>query len=84
MAETKSVGGYDFIRYSTKQYPPDEMATRSKSYFEWLNQRRSIRDFSDRPVSREVIANIIKSASTAPSGANKQPWTFAAVSEFIH
>ena len=45
-----------------------------------MDSRRSIRNLSDKPIPREVIENIIKSASTAPSGAHKQPWTFCAVS----
>ncbi|NQV76981.1 MAG: nitroreductase family protein, partial [Lutibacter sp.] len=56
-----------------------KMISRSKEYFEWMDKRRSVRHFSDKPVSIEVIENIIKSASTAPSGANKQPWTFCVV-----
>lgn len=57
------------------------MIEKSDSFYEWINQRRSIREFSDRPVPREVIENIIKTASTAPSGAHKQPWTFCVVSD---
>ena len=45
------------------------------------NSRRSVRDFSDKPVPREIIENIIRTAGTAPSGANKQPWTFVIVSD---
>jgi iodotyrosine deiodinase len=45
-----------------------------------MNQRRSVRDISDKPVPKEVIENIIKTASTAPSGAHMQPWTFVVVS----
>ena len=44
-----------------------------------LNRRRSVRHFSDRPVSRETIDSIIQAAGTAPSGANKQPWRFVAI-----
>jgi nitroreductase len=73
------VEGYRHIRYSHETYPDDEMLDRSKSYFEWLDKRRSVRHFSEKPVPKEVIENIIKSASTAPSGANKQPWTFCVV-----
>lgn len=51
----------------------------SSSFFEQMNKRRSVRDFSSREVPREVIQNIIQTASTAPSGAHKQPWTFCAV-----
>jgi nitroreductase len=46
-----------------------------------MNRRRSLRYFSDKPLPREVIENLIKTASTAPSGAHKQPWTFCAVSD---
>ncbi len=45
-----------------------------------MEERRSVRNFSDRPVPKEVIENIIRAASTAPSGAHKQPWTFCVVS----
>ena len=56
------------------------MLRNSIEFYNWLNSRRSVRHFSEKPVDKEVIENIIKSASTAPSGANKQPWTFCAVS----
>ena len=45
-----------------------------------MNARRSVRFFSDKPVPQEIIETLIMTASTAPSGANKQPWTFCAVS----
>lgn len=45
-----------------------------------LRQRRTIRDFSDKPVPRALIENCIKAAATAPSGANHQPWHFVAIS----
>ena len=57
------------------------MIRRSSEFYHWLDHRRSIREFCDRPVPKEVIENIIKAASTAPSGAHKQPWTFCAVSD---
>ena len=66
------------------QYTPvaaDECLRRSRQLFEQLNQRRTVRHFSDRPVAREVVANLIRTASTAPSGAHKQPWTFVAVAD---
>ena len=53
---------------------------RSKHYYHWLNGRRSIRMFSEKPVSKIVIEHLIRAASTAPSGAHKQPWTFCAIS----
>ena len=46
-----------------------------------MKTRRSVRNFSDEPVEREIIENCIKAASTAPSGANHQPWKFVVVSD---
>src|ERR1043166_6548608 len=57
----------------------DELLRRAKQFYEAMQQRRTIRSFSDRPVPREVIAYCIRAAGTAPSGANLQPWYFAAV-----
>lgn len=71
---------YPFISYTRETFDAEEMINRSLAHFEWMDKRRTIRDFSDRPVPKEVIENIIKAASTAPSGAHKQPWTFCAVS----
>lgn len=73
------VDGYKHIRYKNEIFSEAKMIHKSKEYYEWLDKRRSVRHFSDKPVSIEVIENIIKSASTAPSGANKQPWTFCVV-----
>ena len=53
---------------------------KSEEFLTQINKRRSIRTFSDKPVSKTIIENIIKSASTAPSGAHKQPWIFCAIS----
>ena len=57
------------------------MQLRSQIFFENLSARRTIRDFSDKPIPREVIENCIKTASTAPSGANMQPWHFVLISD---
>ncbi len=81
MPEKKIINGYPFISYKKEIYSPDEMLSRSCEFFEWMNKRRSVRDFSNKPVAKEVIENIIKTASTAPSGAHKQPWTFCVVSD---
>jgi iodotyrosine deiodinase len=70
----------DFIPYHIDQYSDEEMINRSQSFYEWLNKRRSVRDFSSDPIPKSVINNIILAGSTAPSGANKQPWTFCVVS----
>lgn len=56
--------------------PPE---TAARAFYERVRQRRSVRDFSDRPVSEETVQWLIASAGTAPSGANKQPWRFVAV-----
>ena len=57
----------------------DEMNLRSKSLLHQIQQRRSVRDFSSQNVPIEVIKNCIKTAASAPSGANKQPWHFSLV-----
>ncbi|MDA0803486.1 MAG: nitroreductase family protein [Planctomycetota bacterium] len=53
----------------------------ARAHFESMRLRRSVRDFSDRPVSQETIEWIIRTAASAPSGAHKQPWSFVAVSD---
>lgn len=73
------IEGYKHIRYKHENYAEDVMISRAKNYFEWLDKRRSVRHFSEKPIPKEVIENIVKAASTAPSGANKQPWTFCVV-----
>ena len=79
--EQKMINDYPFVSYRKETYSGIEMLERSQFFFDWINKRRTIRDFSDRPVSREVMENIIRTASTAPSGAHKQPWTFCVVSD---
>ncbi len=71
-----------FVPYHPTFIPSEaDLATRSRDYYTFMNTRRTIRDFSDRPVPREVIENLVMTASTAPSGANKQPWTFCVVGD---
>ena len=77
--DSKTILGHQHIPYTIQSYEADEMIARSQSYFNWLDDRRSVREFSTKPVPMEVIDNIVKSASTAPSGAHKQPWTFCVV-----
>lgn len=62
-----------------REYPEAEMLKRSEQWLEDLGRRRTVRDFSDRSVPRELIENCIRSAGTAVSGANMQPWQFVAV-----
>lgn len=68
-----------FIPYDALNFPPEKSLEAAKEFHEMMEKRRSIREFSDRPVDRKVIEEIILAASTAPSGAHKQPWTFCAV-----
>jgi nitroreductase len=77
----KLIDGYPFVSYNHETYSEHEMLVRSKVFLEWIDKRRSVRDFSDKPVPQEVIENIIQAASTAPSGAHKQPWTFCVVKD---
>lgn len=59
----------------------EEVLRRARTFREEMARRRSVRHFSDRAVDEEVIAELIATASSAPSGANKQPWRFVAVSD---
>ena len=70
---------HPFIPYSKTTYATEEMLLRSKNHFEYYDKRRTVREFSDKAIPDEVLENIILSASTAPSGAHKQPWTFCVV-----
>ncbi|MBX9783257.1 MAG: nitroreductase family protein [Chitinophagaceae bacterium] len=80
---TKLMNGFPFKQYKKETFAQDEMKTRSSNFFEWMNQRRTCRDFSHKPAPKEVIENILLTASTAPSGAHKQPWTFCVVSDAV-
>lgn len=71
----------NFVPYQPLLLSDAERLEAAHGIYEKLNARRSLRMFSDEPVDREVIENIILSAGTAPSGANKQPWTFCAVND---
>lgn len=68
-----------FIPYNRDTYTAEEMTNRSREFREWLDKRRTVRTFSDKAVPKEVMENIIMSASSAPSGAHKQPWTFCVI-----
>lgn len=70
---------HPFITYKPVSFKEDEMIRRSKEFYKFMDQRRSVRHFSDKDVPQEIIDYIIKTASTAPSGAHKQPWTFCVV-----
>lgn len=69
----------NFIAYAPQNFSEKEMIDRAQQFYDFMDQRRSIRDFSDKDVPEEVIKNLIKTASSAPSGAHKQPWTFCVI-----
>ncbi|HPG10011.1 MAG TPA: nitroreductase family protein [Chitinophagaceae bacterium] len=81
MQKTKLIDGYPFIAYSKETYNSPEMSSKTDEFYKWMDKRRTIRDFSSKPVPKDVIENIILTASTAPSGAHKQPWTFCVVAD---
>ena len=64
-----------------RQYTEEEMAQRSQGLLTDMRRRRTVRDFSDRPVPRSIIENCLRVAMTAPSGANMQPWHFVVVQD---
>ncbi len=63
-----------------REFPVDEMRERLEAFYQDIARRRTVREFSDRPVPRDIIETAIKAAGTAPSGANLQPWHFVVVS----
>jgi len=70
-----------FIPYRPSRIPEHEVAERAELFYELMDGRRSVRMFSDDPVPREVIEQAIQTASTAPSGAHRQPWTFVLIGD---
>jgi len=69
-----------FIPLVYQEVTEEAQLQKSRSFYEQMNNRRSVRHFDTKEVPKEVIQNIILTAGTAPSGAHKQPWTFCAVS----
>ncbi|MCL4255171.1 MAG: nitroreductase family protein [Anaerolineae bacterium] len=72
--------GYAFKPLNFAYLTPEEQHRRSSEFLAHMRTRRTVRDFDTRPVPFELIQNAVATASTAPSGANQQPWTFAVVS----
>ena len=64
-----------------QRFDEDEMRERSAAFLQQVRSRRSVRSFSEKPVPIDVIERCIESAAQAPSGANKQPWTFVLVTD---
>lgn len=70
-----------FIPYNSVEYSKEEQKIRVESFYTMMNQRRSVRTFSSKPIPQKVLEYIIRTAGTAPSGANKQPWRFVVVTD---
>ncbi len=79
--EKKFIDGFPYVQYQKETFEDLEMERRSSNFYNWMDQRRTIREFSEESFPIEVIHNIIQTASTAPSGAHKQPWTFCIVKD---
>lgn len=71
----------NFIRYDYLKFTSDEQLKRANEFFELCNRRRTVREFSSKPVPRSLLETLIRTAGTAPSGANKQPWRFIIVTD---
>jgi len=70
-----------FIPLQFTRYAPEEQARRAREFLDLCRRRRTVREFSDKAVPRELIEALIETAGTAPSGANKQPWKFVLVDD---
>jgi iodotyrosine deiodinase len=68
-----------FIPYEFERLPPELMRERARAFYERMDARRSVRDFSPDAVPRDLVELAVRAASTAPSGAHRQPWTFVLV-----
>lgn len=79
--EKKLINGFEHVSYQRPILSELELLQNSKKFYQEMNSRRTVRDFDTRPVSLEVLENIIRTAGTAPSGAHKQPWTFCLISD---
>jgi iodotyrosine deiodinase len=80
MINKKLINGYPFVQHTKEVFNENEMRQTASSFYNFMNERRSCRDFSSKSIAKEVIENIVLTASSAPSGAHKQPWTFCVVS----
>lgn len=71
-----------FVPYTAyRELPVEEMRAAAEAFLETMRRRRTVRDFSDRPVPRDVIETCLLAAGTAPNGANRQPWKFVVIGD---
>jgi iodotyrosine deiodinase len=74
-------GPHRFIPYRPERLPEEEMLRRARDFHAEMDRRRSVRDFSPDPVPKELVEIAVRTASTAPSGAHRQPWKFVVVGD---
>ncbi len=72
---------YPFIPYRPPRLDEAEMRRRGTDFYRLMDRRRSVRTFAPDPVPRELVENAIRTASTAPSGAHRQPWRFVVIGD---
>jgi nitroreductase len=77
--DEKEINGYAYTLYNRMPQSEQQMQDDSLNFYRWMNERRTVREFSPEDFDISIIDNIISAASTAPSGAHKQPWTFCVV-----
>ena len=70
-----------FVPFTDRYQPTETPERAAAAFFDVMRRRRSVRMFADRPVSRAVIESLVRTAHSAPSGANKQPWRFVCVQD---
>lgn len=75
-----SSSSYRTLPLDFQNISEEQMCKNSEKFLELMKRRRTVRDFSDKAVPKEIIENAIKTAGSAPSGANMQPWHFVAIS----
>ena len=71
---------YPFVPFVPIQSEKNTLES-AESFYNFMRKRRSLRHFSAQPIEKEIMEKLIMTASTAPSGANKQPWTFCLVGD---
>ena len=70
-----------FQRLDFENYNPENIKKQSERFLDMVGSRRTVRDFSDKPIPIEAVENAVRAAASAPSGANKQPWHFVIVKD---
>jgi iodotyrosine deiodinase len=71
----------DTVALALDRKPGAEMQAEAQKFFDLMQARRTVRDFSADPVDPEIIRLAVRTAATAPSGANQQPWSFVAIGD---